>query len=179
MNYKWMSFLCDELLWQEAFKLPVSLWIKAKISSFSFLSMRSLRMRRERPLGEDPVPSILIHSLFARHPHVLCMSRLHRWITQWAPLSNLERHRITIKSICLYFLKSEQKISSLLHFLVDFCLNKFQSCQSPLWCIWANQEMKKVVRSCNWLESRRKSIQNFCKPASLIDGSHCTLIILS
>ena len=112
MNYKWMSFLCDELLWQKALKVFVSLWIKAKISSFFFLSMRSLRMRRETPLGEDPVPSILIHSLFARHPHVLCMSRLHRWITQWAPLSNLERHRITIKSICLYFLKSEQKIST-------------------------------------------------------------------
>ena len=107
MNYKWMSFLCDALLWQEAFKLLVPLWTKAKIFFllfFFFLAMRSLRMRRERPLGEDPVPSILIHSLFARHPHVLCMSRLHRWITQWAPLSNLERHRITIKSICLYFL---------------------------------------------------------------------------
>ena len=33
-------------------------------------------MRREAPLGEDPEPSILIHSLFARRPaHVLCMSR--------------------------------------------------------------------------------------------------------
>ena len=56
-------------------------------------------MRREAPLGEDPEPSILIHSLFARRPaHVLCMSP-RRGIIQYKPHYPIYRI-ITMKSIC-------------------------------------------------------------------------------
>ena len=61
--------------------------------------MWGLRMRREAPLGEDPEPSILIHSLFARRPaHVLCMSP-RRGIIQYKPHYPIYRI-ITMKSLC-------------------------------------------------------------------------------
>ena len=56
MNYKWMRFLCDELLWQEAFKLLVPLWTKAKIFFllfFFFVNAESENAQRKTIRGRS------------------------------------------------------------------------------------------------------------------------------
>ena len=63
-----------------------------------FLSLWGLRMRREEPLGEDAEPSILIHSLFARHqPHVLWMPP-QDGSSNISHIIQLQNHHITIMS---------------------------------------------------------------------------------
>ena len=103
-------------------------------------------MRREEPLGEDAEPSILIHSLFARHqPHVLWMPP-QDGSSNISHIIQLQNHHITIKS--WFVTRKEIEIDGTFPRLVSIV-------QKSSLMHLSNHEMKKVSRLCNWLESQR------------------------
>ena len=117
---------------------------------FSFCQCRvgGLRMRREEPLGEDAEPSILIHSLFARHqPHVLWMPP-QDGSSNISHIIQLQNHHITM--IC------HNAKSTRIEIEIDGTFLRLVSIvQKSSLMHLSNHEMKKVSRLCNWLESQR------------------------